>query len=75
MPTFKTNIMKTFILLLLMLVSISMTYFTYNYNVIALWITMGIAFISIVSFILITKKEDKKQKEYHNRSIYYTNEK
>ena len=67
--------MKTFLLLLLMLLVIGTGYFSYFYNPIALWIISGLEIIAIVSFILITKKEDKKEKEYNNRSIYYNNNK
>ena len=65
--------MKTFLLLLLMLLVTGMIYFTYFYNPTALWIIMGLEIITIVSFILVNKKEDKKQTQYNNRSIYYNN--
>ena len=65
--------MKTFLLLLLMLLVIGTGYFSYFYNTTVLWIIMGLEISAIVSFILISKKEDKKEKEYNNRSIYYNN--
>ena len=67
--------MKTFLLLLLMLLVIGTGYFSYFYNPTVLWVIAGLEIIAIVSFILISKKEDKKEKEYNNRSIYYNNNK
>lgn len=71
----KNKIMKTLILLLLLLVPISMSYFSYFYNPIALWLTIGIGFSLVIYFNLLIKKENKKAKEFNNRSIYYNTNK